>query len=63
MSAAMKPNETEQTQLPNSRRIYLTGSRSGVQVPFREIQQNPCTFAGNLTENPLCASTIRGPGI
>jgi phosphomethylpyrimidine synthase len=53
MSAAIKPTENEQTQLPNSRRIYLSGSGLGVRVPFREIQQNPSReFAGNLTENP-----------
>src|SRR5215510_5963277 len=53
MSAAIKPTETEQTQLPNSRRVYVTGTRPGLAVPLREIRQNPTrTFDGKLSENP-----------
>lgn len=36
---------------PNSRRIYLQGSRSDVQVPMREIQLNP-TLIGNNADTP-----------
>lgn len=36
---------------PNSRRIYLQGSRSDVQVPMREIQLNP-TLISNNTDTP-----------
>jgi phosphomethylpyrimidine synthase len=52
MSAAIKPTTTEETQLPNSRRIYVEGSR-GVRVPFREISQNQTrNFDNSLAENP-----------
>lgn len=36
---------------PNSRRIYLQGSRSDVQVPMREIQLSP-TLIGNNADTP-----------
>ncbi|MCP1065930.1 phosphomethylpyrimidine synthase ThiC [Serratia symbiotica] len=36
---------------PNSRRIYLQGSRSDVQVPIREIQLSP-TLIGNNADTP-----------
>jgi len=58
MSAAIKAeNETTSTgsdkPLPNSRRIYIDGSQPGVQVPFREIEQNQTrNFNGTLEENP-----------
>src|SRR5437762_12164329 len=41
------------TQLPNSRRIYIDGQPTGVRVPFREIDQNPTrNFDNSLEENP-----------
>src|SRR5712692_2039195 len=53
MSAAIKPIKNEETQLPNSRRIYVEGKQPGVRVPFREIDQNATrTFTGALEENP-----------
>ena len=53
MSAAIKSTETEQTPLPNSRRVYVTGTQPGVRVPFREIEQTPTrNFDGKLSENP-----------
>src|SRR5215470_20060064 len=67
MSAAIKPasitetTETKletrdskpETQLPNSRRIYVEGQQPGVRVPFREIDQNPTrNFKDELEENP-----------
>ncbi len=53
MSAAIKPTETEQTPLPNSRRVYINGTRDEIKVPFREISQNPTrNFDGKLSENP-----------
>jgi phosphomethylpyrimidine synthase len=67
MSAAIKPQsepqavatgsnaqlKTEQTQLPNSRRIYIDGQQVGVRVPFREIDQNPTrNFDNTLEDNP-----------
>lgn len=36
---------------PSSRRIYLQGSRSDVQVPMREIQLSP-TLVGGGKDNP-----------
>lgn len=36
---------------PNSRRIYLEGSSSDLQVPMREIQLNPTLISSN-SENP-----------
>ncbi|WP_380184819.1 phosphomethylpyrimidine synthase ThiC [Kalamiella sp. sgz302252] len=36
---------------PNSRRIYLTGSRADLRVPMREIQLSP-TLTGGSKENP-----------
>ncbi|HEY5884592.1 MAG TPA: phosphomethylpyrimidine synthase ThiC [Pyrinomonadaceae bacterium] len=53
MSAALKPETTEQTPLPNSKRIYVDGQLPGVRVPFREISQAQTrTFNGTLEENP-----------
>jgi phosphomethylpyrimidine synthase len=67
MSAAIKPasiteapetqletrNSKPETQLPNSRRIYIDGQQFGVRVPFREIDQNPTrNFKNELEENP-----------
>ncbi|HYJ87034.1 MAG TPA: phosphomethylpyrimidine synthase ThiC [Pyrinomonadaceae bacterium] len=53
MSAAIKPTSIEDTQLPNSRRIYVEGKQPGVRVPFREIAQSQTrNFNGALEENP-----------
>jgi phosphomethylpyrimidine synthase len=53
MSAAIKPTSIEDTQLPNSRRIYVDGKQPGVRVPLREIAQSQTrNFNGALEENP-----------
>ncbi len=53
MSAAVQIEKVEETQLPNSRRIYVEGKQPYVQVPFREIDQNPTrNFKNELEENP-----------
>src|SRR5262245_36030859 len=60
MSAAVKSapgaiatGSAIETQLPNSRRIYVEGQQPGVRVPFREIDQNPTrNFKNELEENP-----------
>src|SRR5256714_4980488 len=60
MSAVVKPvpgavaaGSATETQLPNSRRIYIEGAQPGVRVPFREIDQNPTrNFKNELEENP-----------
>jgi phosphomethylpyrimidine synthase len=53
MSAAIKPITIEDSQLPNSRRIYVEGKQTGVRVPIREIEQSLTrNFNGALEENP-----------
>lgn len=44
-------NDLQGMAFPNSRRIYLQGARSDVQVPMREIQLSPTKFGGNK-DNP-----------
>ena len=39
------------TAFPNSKRIYLTGSRDDIRVPMREIQLSP-TVIGGSKDNP-----------
>ena len=41
----------EGTAFPNSKRIYITGTRPGVRVPMREIQLSP-TLIGGSKEQP-----------
>lgn len=41
----------EGTAFPNSKRIYLTGSREDIRVPMREIQLSP-TLVGGSKEHP-----------
>ena len=57
MSTGIKltPSDTsENTSLPNSRRVYIDGKQPGVRVPFREISQNPSrNFDNTLTANPM----------
>jgi phosphomethylpyrimidine synthase len=54
MSATIQIEKTmTETQLPNSRRIYIDGQYPGVRVPFREIDQTPTrNFQGQLEGNP-----------
>jgi phosphomethylpyrimidine synthase len=54
MSTAVQiERDKPETQLPNSRRIYVDGRQTGVRVPFREIDQNPTRdFKNELEENP-----------
>jgi len=53
VTGAVATGPAEQTQLPNSRRIYIDGQQPGVRVPFREIDQNPTrNFKDELEENP-----------
>src|SRR5262245_64080404 len=63
MSAAIKPIKTADSQLPNSRRIYIDGQQTGVRVPFREIDQNPTrNFKNELEENsPVRIYDTSGP--
>src|SRR5437016_11146433 len=51
--AAVATGSATETQLPNSRRIYIDGQQRDVRVPFREIDQNPTrNFKDELEENP-----------
>jgi phosphomethylpyrimidine synthase len=56
MSAGIKPTQSEiseNSSLPNSRRVYVSGKQLGVRVPFREISQNPTrNFDDTLAANP-----------
>ncbi|OSM94053.1 MULTISPECIES: phosphomethylpyrimidine synthase ThiC [Lonsdalea] len=40
-------DEVRGTAFPQSRRIYLTGSRPDIRVPLREIQLSPTLLGGN----------------
>ncbi|MGL5967942.1 MAG: phosphomethylpyrimidine synthase ThiC [Kluyvera sp.] len=64
MSATTKPSRREQraqaqhfidtlegTAFPNSKRIYITGSRPDIRIPMREIQLSP-TLIGGSKETP-----------
>jgi phosphomethylpyrimidine synthase len=44
-AAAVKP-------LPNSRKIYVQGSRADIQVPMREIRQSDTTTSTGAEKNP-----------
>src|SRR5579883_2229745 len=43
---------------PNSRKVYLTGSRPDIRVPVREIHQAPTSGRFGQEANPRSASTI-----
>jgi phosphomethylpyrimidine synthase len=49
--AAIKP-------LPNSKKIYVTGSRPDIRVPMREIAQTP---TGDEANPPICVYDCSGP--
>src|SRR5262245_54091695 len=52
-SAIQQKSQNSDTQLPNSRRVYVSGEQPGVRVPFREITQTPTrNFDGTLINNP-----------
>jgi phosphomethylpyrimidine synthase len=43
---------SDEVNLPNSRKVYVEGTQTGVRVPFREITQNVTkTFDGRVEEN------------
>src|SRR5262245_8328064 len=54
MSSAIQTKQAEPTaELPNSRRVYVDGTQTGVRVPFREVTQTDTrNFDGALIENP-----------
>ena len=64
MSAAIQIEEqSNDKQLPNSRRIYIDGQQTGVRVPFREISQNQTrNFDNSLADNePVRVYDTSGP--
>ena len=62
MSAAIKPTSIEETQLPNSRRVYIDGKQPGVRVPFREISQNQTRNFDNTLEDNAPVRVYSHPG-
>ncbi len=48
--------------LPNSRKIYVQGSRAGIRVPMREVSQadTPTTFGGERNP-PIYVYDCSGP--
>ncbi|WP_292979645.1 phosphomethylpyrimidine synthase ThiC [Nitrosomonas sp.] len=48
--------------LPNSRKIYIQGSRAGIRVPMREITQSDTTTGQGIEKNPsICVYDTSGP--
>lgn len=48
--------------LPNSRKIYIQGSRTDIQVPMREISQSDTTTSQGVEKNPpICVYDTSGP--
>src|SRR3954447_15644308 len=48
--------------LPNSRKIYVEGSRPDIRVPMREIAQSDTPAAFGAEKNPpLCVYDTSGP--
>ena len=52
-SAIQGKKQNADSELPNSRRVYINGQQPGVRVPFREITQTPTrNFDGTIIDNP-----------
>jgi len=48
--------------LPNSRKIYIQGSRADIRVPMREITQSDTTTGQGIEKNPsICVYDTSGP--
>ncbi len=62
LSATAKVDEAAIQALPNSRKIYVTGSRSDIRVPMREISQadTPAMF-GAEKNPPIYVYDTSGP--
>ena len=51
-----------QQPLPNSRKVYIEGSRSDIRVPMREISLSPThTNAGDEENAPILVYDTSGP--
>jgi phosphomethylpyrimidine synthase len=52
-NADVKSGETIHQAFPGSAKVYVTGSRSDLRVPFREVRQSPTkNFKGEMEVNP-----------
>lgn len=48
--------------LPNSRKVYIQGSRPDIRVPMREISQSDTTTSQGIEKNPsICVYDTSGP--
>ncbi|MCC6533988.1 MAG: phosphomethylpyrimidine synthase ThiC [Burkholderiales bacterium] len=52
LSATARVDEAAIQPLPNSRKVYVTGSRPDVRVPMREIAQAPTPASFGREDNP-----------
>ena len=61
-AAAAHVDEAAVQPLPNSRKIYVEGSRSDIRVPMREISQadTPTAFGGEKNP-PIFVYDCSGP--
>ncbi|MDX8387435.1 MAG: phosphomethylpyrimidine synthase ThiC [Ghiorsea sp.] len=62
-SVQMNTEENEARQpYPNSRKVYIEGSRPDIRVPMREISMSPTTTSEGLEENhPILVYDTSGP--
>ena len=62
VATAAKVDQAAIASLPNSRKIYVQGSRADIQVPMREISQSdtPTGFGGEKNP-PVFAYDCSGP--
>ncbi|SNX60561.1 hydroxymethylpyrimidine synthase [Nitrosomonas ureae] len=62
LSATAQVDEAAVKPLPNSRKIYVQGSRPDIQVPMREIRQsNTTTSMGGEKNPPIWVYDTSGP--
>jgi phosphomethylpyrimidine synthase len=52
LSASATVDAAAVTPLPNSRKVYVTGSRPDIRVPMREIHQSPTSASFGAEANP-----------
>ncbi len=58
-----RPDAAAVQPFPNSRKIYVTGSRPDIRVPMREITQEPTPLGNGAYEPnpPICVYDTSGP--
>ena len=52
LSESARVDEAAIQPLPASRKVYLAGTRTDIQVPFREITLSPTTTSTGVEHNP-----------